>query len=249
MSYTDWASVISKYQPLIQQRTAARLEKAQQLLIRTRSDTLKAMYTAHLKTLPPVEWDALPRGRVFLELPEVESILRSPADVLITDATFAELMTTLPTMVDAWRQAMKSSLGNLIDNAGGLPISAHGSVSKPGIDCVHLAIAIFRCVRDQSDYFPHCPCYNKRVISLDGALRYECWDCPNKLAFDKDASKAMASVVHLARLDPSTATADDMEKLDLKFVCSHCTSGHYPLVYDWRGTVRSVILDIYSRFS
>lgn len=74
-------------------------------------------------------------------------------------------------------------------------------------------------------------------------------------------SKPAKSVIMLAGLDPTTATADDMDKLDLRFVCNKCPVSSGMLEYkddatkdedclrplfDWRTAVSQVSCDLWA---
>ena len=87
---------------------------------------------------------------------------------------------------------------------------------------------------DHSVIIPDAPNYGRY-----GETQYRCiWRARLIL---RDHARAIAEdLVRLAGLDPTTATVDDMDQLDLRFVCRTCANHCIVTLFTWRAAVRFI---------
>lgn len=195
------------------------------------------LYNTRLTIFPPVwhAWRAslklttaeelkYPRAMYISRLPVVLELMHAEADVAPED--FQTLVQDFPDMVTEFFTRKKAELRAMIPPE---------NVSQDSPDALELATSVFRPPRD-------CDMSAYPEFGRDGVVigwkqhsmihgyqdDYEAscygWTVPvtHWGRFDPNLSKVAAFLVELCGRDPLATTAEDMDRLDMRFMCREC---------------------------
>ncbi|KAJ7473103.1 hypothetical protein B0H11DRAFT_2282623 [Mycena galericulata] len=166
---------------------------------------------------PQSTWAYTPSIDTILAFPEFTRIINDDnvAALAKDDARLVEVLTKLPALLDARCVAKQTSL------AAKIP----GAHDPPDLQMLELATSVFTCGR-RHECRDHV-CWDKMYCCLVGwreagsrhrESRCNCWS----RTLSEPASAAARALVRLVGLDPKTATADEMDDVDHRFVCNDC---------------------------
>lgn len=103
------------------------------------------------------------------------------------------------------------------------------------------------CFTRQSGLFDEVVHDPSKALGSYGLHERTRWQLAGRLAVDKYASGFAEAVIRYIGLDPDTATSDDMDYLDDRFICRSCSKkssiqgdtgdGSEHFLYDWRSLV------------
>ncbi|KAG7441587.1 uncharacterized protein BT62DRAFT_474553 [Guyanagaster necrorhizus] len=148
--------------------------------------------------------------------PEFQHILELPIEHVVTEASFADALNELPTLIEDWQQRRESRLRAMVPPQE----SRH-------IDPLKLATTVFSCKRCCGAIITNADIWwHRRVNSCrPGRIYYQDWatnvdDLYGKLGnkelfFDTKRSAVTASLLRLASCNPTMTSAEEMDNLDL----------------------------------
>ncbi len=170
--------------------------------------------------------------------PIFRDILELPTEHDVTKHSFADAVKELPNLISDWQRQRESKLRALV------PPQKTGQV-----DPLKLATTVFSCKRrcraiiTNADIWRHkCVTYlsyasegNHRDLTNVDDLYYNLGN--TELSFDRAGSALAASLVRLASRDPATTTAEEMDNLNLGFLCTidHIATYDLPDRGKWSG--------------
>ncbi|KAJ7037944.1 hypothetical protein C8F04DRAFT_1090727 [Mycena alexandri] len=241
-----WNKLLVELEPILRACKTERLDAARKRCIHRRTLLVEQIYNEYKKTLVPEQWRFLPGLHEVCQFPAFRAVLDAPSDVEVELAHFEEAASALPTFTPAWTAARKDEILRLIP---GLRDESTSQVPSPQL--LDLATTIFQCTQPLC----HTQSHNKAAVGWEGAVGHRCmaygkWAFGHYLhasietvvAFSERGSTAAASLVTLAGLDEKWTTADEMDMLDLRFVCLAChpqsiNNKDTYAVYSWREAV------------
>ncbi|KAJ6563481.1 hypothetical protein B0H10DRAFT_2115209 [Mycena sp. CBHHK59/15] len=207
--------------PLVCAARDARLEMEHTLLVKTRK---KAVCAAVVKTIrsgaAPATWAYHPPEYTIESFATFAGLINDESDEPLTaDAErLAAALADLPALVELWRVEKQTQLASLLLAAA----------QPPDLRTLDLATSVFTCL---GSWIEGCEVRAGRsLIGWEGAgTHLRCGSLQNyhqgRLHFCPEGSAAARELVKLVDLDPTTATAAEMDGVDARFLCGVCP-GH-----------------------
>ncbi|KZV89056.1 hypothetical protein EXIGLDRAFT_838785 [Exidia glandulosa HHB12029] len=136
-----WTTIKKKLEPKLQEIRQRRLEPM-------RRELARAVYHAHVETLPATEWAAVPYADEVLDMKPFADVIKADASITVTDAHFAGAREQLPELLNRWLREKKQSLvqGLILPSFTDIPTA----VNLAGPDDLYLAVAVFVCAKPMS---------------------------------------------------------------------------------------------------
>lgn len=235
--HLGWDMMRPQLEILVNEAKSKRLKQEQKRAVQSRRDlaeTLVGEYYAKSNIRPAFRSQSFVRDIVSSKM--FQEVIQRPTEVSVAREDFEEALDTVPELASNAALAIQRHLLKLMV-AGGAP-DIKTSPTGPSFDALLSVTATFFC-STRSNTLPYCG-----VGELD---RHCCF--PRKkqpkfycLSYNRRASSAVAALLTVAGLDSNT-TVEQMDKMDLSFSCSGCSSGSSPLVMSWREAVS--ILDVH----
>lgn len=192
----------------------------------------------NIKSTVPNPADLYQESEVFKRL--LTTPLTDDEEDPLTSDDYAVALRQIPQFVTTWEQKKRNLLISLLPNVESAPVSA---LSDRPIDRLALATSIFNCRRcDHNCKFgnPKLRCYHSSNLlahecpyrtsteypnlvygDMESDLGFHSWLGANApYCFDEQAADRAAALVEACGLEPDFATADDMDALDARFICS-----------------------------
>ncbi|KAI0796028.1 hypothetical protein C8Q75DRAFT_744838 [Abortiporus biennis] len=199
-----------------------------------------------------------PCPKDFFRLPEIRAILDVPPDQSTVTTEREFLKTYSPQIqgfIDNWRSSSKQLLGTIARNAA--------PYIPKEVNPLDLAVGMFFvCTCDKSVVMtlpdllhhgctlkpnpgPRKPYNDKNQNLKDPYLSVllgsgpECEDTLDIKSTFHSAAEFAKHVIEVCRKDPCTVTAEEMDKLDTRFVCFDCAMGGFQVrpIMTWRRTI------------
>ncbi|EGO01221.1 hypothetical protein SERLA73DRAFT_179341 [Serpula lacrymans var. lacrymans S7.3] len=195
-----------------------------------------------------------------------DDIIKSPSDVVVNASTFLAAFPQLPTLVSNWRQKIDRDLVDTCINLRSpylppAPAEEYSSI----LSRLRLAVSVFAFHDDVNFFSSRSP---RHMLLYPDILRFRTFIEPCRFSHFNHtpnatsiAQKIMgghpwsvcrsgrrpstvkyfseaASIIHACGMDPSTATVNDMNRLDPRLRCDICiVSKHQTVVMTWRTAV------------
>ncbi|KAG8928892.1 hypothetical protein FRC01_005208 [Tulasnella sp. 417] len=240
LSDAEWERIKPKVEAVVQRWQRFRIESERKKVFESRYDDFQKTYDASPDEL-------LPDSCTVLRWPSIAQFIKANGDD-IEPTVFDEAFHILPSLIDQWRRVTRIDLARMILEAQGGSGSAGEdpeTAEKAGI--LHLATSIFvscaglKGVRTHSPTVHwvetinklECICFSDRSgtrKTLKGVKAQDEIELGCILAVPDWIAQAK-EVVQAAGLDPGTATAKDMDNINLRFWCNECTG------VKWNGNV------------
>jgi hypothetical protein len=231
-------------EPIIKEARDQRLRLARDARIEARKRLAEEVYKGYKKTLVPAQWRLLPGLYEVLQLPAFNTVVYAPDDIDVELTRFEEAQNALPGFVVAWAASRKVELVRLINlSHSSSDIQAEPTSTVANIQSLELATTVFAC-RNLIGLWQRCKSENVALIGWEGAAGHHCSShtfgssghylnlsgssTETLVDFSKRGSAAAASLVALAGLNASEATAAEMDTLDLRFLCLACPARFAP---------------------
>ncbi|KAK0233981.1 hypothetical protein IW262DRAFT_126179 [Armillaria fumosa] len=231
-----WSNISDAVIALAQQHKFIRLRKRKIRAVEERTILFEEAYCAVTQDEPFLPIIPKPDDVVIQE-PFSTLFFDTPLDVSIADSLQA-MWIHLPDIASKLRKAQTSKFTEVMEQAG---LKAD----------VHLATTVFRCTECcQSYQYPYvlahrCPFrevpkpFNDedwKPYALRRISHHMAWS-ESQFTIDQETVDKMACLIKTCGLDPETATYEDMDMLDCRVICNHCsnrrTKGLKP-VMRWR---------------
>ena len=205
-----------------------------------------------IQCLPYTE--LMPSSVDFCEFSVVKHVLGLPADVVLDESHFEEVVSHLPRIFEAWRSRKLAELKEVLEK----------EVPDASLD---LAIAVFDCPQclgmvarpsTSLEYYPdvlmhqcttvgeYAPGYHANddvtvrlalYAGLYAKYGRHAWRTANLFVSPKNVG-AVKHVVCAAGLDPMVTTVKEMDRGDLYFVCETCPPVNLEVeVFGWQAAV------------
>jgi hypothetical protein len=236
-----------------------RLERERIRRVVSRLSILKEVYNdyyiQHIGEIVPTIAD-------FYNMPDVYNILNSDADVTVTKETFAPILAELPDLIENWRTDNLEKLSRLVPAEVTPPTQTKKGKEKESqssmLSALSLATCLFKCpncaepLSRERIFHHHCLTststicqiginYKDPEMDVYSSLRYLPlhWRRPfGGLEYSEDFAQSAVGFVRMNGLDPKLATGEEMDAIDARFFCLHCSSGDERKVMSWRFAVR-----------
>ncbi|KAG6919889.1 hypothetical protein DXG01_015597 [Tephrocybe rancida] len=224
----------------IEQRKENRRKWAREGLLERRSGVMRAVYLEHQKTLKPTAWITLPDYKDLLRLEPFSALLNDASENELTPLVCSQAIVKLPDCVADWRrQRMEHMLAQLLNSeTRELDVAEELCIRR-----LSLATSIFACVDCELDSVPGDCLFGWHDVSLHARCYRLVKRGLQNLVLCQNGTLIASAVVSLLGLDPSTASASEMDGLEARVVCSRCPMMYYRgvhggKVYTWREYVR-----------
>ncbi|KAG6906533.1 hypothetical protein DXG01_013411, partial [Tephrocybe rancida] len=248
LTVRGWARIRPGLEKILIKMKDQRLEKERQKRISRRLDKFKKAFDTYIRTLLPPMWLQYPHWREAASFPVFDEILGAPDDVAVDETSLMPAMEQhLPGLVTTWLGDRKAKLTQLASAH-----ASHPQVTRADFDVLNLATSVFQC--GNSSCVNNKPAW--RFISANplfgwtDAAHHICEDSryyerygqiipvtlvKTAIGFFQEASVVAAQLVQLVGLNPSQATAADMDKGAHYFFCSGCFPWRTALT--WRSAI------------
>ncbi|KZT63864.1 hypothetical protein DAEQUDRAFT_770195 [Daedalea quercina L-15889] len=253
----EWDDIRGSIVVSLEEYEEMHLRKERLSIIRTRLLHLRwAVYKAQLgeRGLLTVDYEYGPKLADIALMPEFRDIVESTNDVDVNRRSFRDALAHLPALTERFNRQRKNTLLELMaERLGYRGVQMH---------LLELAVAWFHC--DKCDKYMRWhnvlahQCqrpYYADTEREDFADPYE-WDAAEASMFHAWSAKdlrpilaedlsVLRSLIVACGLDPDTATAEEMDVLDARFVCEEipvpwARKSEGQLVMNWRRAVLSV---------
>lgn len=235
-----WKTIQPPLEELMQYIKSRHLFKYHRILMYSREAVLKNLLESFIASRPPLE--AVPSLADFASMSVFQSILESPVDVEVTEASFLQPVSHLPELAEEWRQSTMQFLLGLV---------RHGSETSQ----LSLATTVFKCAHCSTLIsFPRIlvhPCMFSSYTSRTAKGERHCfwqgggpWNYGGKgVTFEEAASEASRQFVIMSGGNAQKVTAAEMDSKDSRFECLRCDniSPIFGLM-TWRQAVRILYL-------
>ncbi|KAJ7584415.1 hypothetical protein C8J56DRAFT_151700 [Mycena floridula] len=238
-----WERIRLKIEPQIIINRDSRVLRERQ---EATTNIIGANFLQYLRTnnIPTTEWPKLPR---ICDLAK-SSIIQAVLEKETGDIT-EEIFPDIPAILASWEDDRKAELWNQVRKEA----EYHTEDTDKWKQILGLANIVFTCSLGAQQCKGVAP-----IISLDGAIHHHCVEQPSHfsqkgivarktttfLKYSPSISLVASSLIRLAQLDPSTATPEDMDQIDLLYACKVCERSpnsyvmyEYNMAFDWRGAV------------
>ncbi|KAK0433554.1 hypothetical protein EV421DRAFT_2040149 [Armillaria borealis] len=231
-----WSNMSDAVITLARQHKFIRLRRERIRAVEVRIRLFEDAYSAVMRDEPLLPIIPKPDD-VLVQEPFSTLFFDTPLDVSIADSLQA-MWIHLPDVASKLREAQTSELTELMEQAG----------LKPD---VHLATTVFACTECCEFYlYPYvlahrCPFRQPAKLFNDEdwkpyALRRishrMAWS-ERQFTIDQESVDKVACLIKTCGLDPETATHEDMDALDCRIICNHCSDGQtdgFKHVMRWR---------------
>lgn len=245
--FTAWTRLRAQLEPVIQEIRDDRYEPIQEERNYTLSNRLDSWRASlNIPTMDKLTYPRLPELHHF---PEFVAFRELDCERLLTNGDYEAVLSALPRISSEFIEMRKSELQDMILQEN---ITEH--LSNP----LELATSTFRPPMKSSSDRHGCSFNRNDVVVGWDALSVCCFfhTAPDKFRaapceFDPWLSKLCSSLVASRGLDPKTATVEDMDTLDERFLCGSCLLGPGGVppdahtfefeTYTWRTAVRQVL--------
>lgn len=237
-SVVVWKNAQSQLISFMENAKRERLRSERIEVLEDRLSILKTFIDKYRQTRPT--GDIPSTSTIVLQIPEIRQIFEAPNDVGGTADALESLNPNFPDLIDRWREAANTQLDEYVGQALQLPKAAAS----------FLAIAVFyhcrRCEEtvDRQNVLSHsCLIYvmereeEKTTLDpLNYVFRHHYAFNAADFFVEGDFVKP---VVVVSGEDPLKATAESMDRLDLKFTCSKscCIASGARNIMSWRTAV------------
>ncbi|RDB26491.1 hypothetical protein Hypma_005620 [Hypsizygus marmoreus] len=205
----------------IKLRDVRRLAERQALL-KKRAEIVKDAYLEYKKTISPITWKYLPHKSEILALEMFSDIINLPTESEVTVATCGSTFKQLPGYLADRRERQRRQLLSL------LPLDEHGDTSvlddsDSGLTRrLELALSVFTCIDCMgTEDMNWSICFGWEDIIEHNWCPVNNTAC-TRWTFSSIGSSIAANLARLVGLDPSTASARDMDRVDARFMCAEC---------------------------
>ncbi|KAK0481359.1 hypothetical protein IW261DRAFT_1606680 [Armillaria novae-zelandiae] len=235
-----WANMSDAVIALAQHHKFIRLRRQKIRAVEERMKLFEEAYSAVTQDEPLLPIIPKPDDVVVQE-PFSTLFFDTPLDVSIADSLQA-MWIHLPDVASKLRDAQTSKLTELMKQAG---LKAD----------LHLATTVFRCTECcQSYQYPYvlahrCPSQElakpfndedwKPYVLRRISHCYMAWS-ESQFSIDQETVDKVACLIKTCGLDPETATYEDMDTLDYRIICNHCSNSQTKgrkQVMRWRAAV------------
>ncbi|KAJ3539042.1 hypothetical protein NMY22_g4915 [Coprinellus aureogranulatus] len=229
-----WNNIRAKLEPEVIEAREARLYGIKCELFNARTAIFAPLWLAWKDSLNLSTSEDLtyPPDWYFSRLPAVLDIMHSEGDVTVE--TFAPMIPDFPNMVKEFQALKKAELREMIPATNVTPNSP---------DALELATSVFRppyhCERAYGEFDSEGVVIGWKQHSVIHGWR-NVWEYgweTRAIAFgrfDPNLSKIAAFLVELCGLDPFTTTAEDMDRVDMRFMCRECLNEELREEYGYR---------------
>jgi hypothetical protein len=225
----------------VNRRKMQRLARERKLLVDSRQQVARQMYSDYKRTVVPMEWAYHPHDSHVIKFTSFAALIDNPSYSHIEPRDCHAALQKLPDDINAFNEKKRRLLADLllapIPPSETMPwwagsLTAKDNITAPtALDCVNLATSVFQCsallcesrqgplVGGQSAICHSCPPTN---------LGYECASSlrhapqESTFHFSDRGSKAVQSLATLLDLDIRNATPADFDRRAARFTCLHC---------------------------
>jgi hypothetical protein len=245
--FTAWTRLRAQLEPVIQEIRDDRYEQIREERNYTLSKRLDSWRASlNIPTMDKLTYPRLPELHHF---PEFVAFRELDCERPLTNGDYEAVLSALPRISSEFVEMRKSELQDMIPQEN---ITEHSS------NPLELATSTFRPPVESSSDRHGCS-FNRNDVVVGWDALSVCrffHTAPGKFGaapceFDPWLSKLCSSLVASGGLDPKTATVEDMDTLDERFLCGSCLLGPGGVppdahtfefeTYTWRTAVRPVL--------
>ncbi|KAK0231580.1 hypothetical protein IW262DRAFT_1345112 [Armillaria fumosa] len=227
-----WNRTRSRLEAAIEENQVWQAKVARHHELLDRFGIVEGLIGEHFRRFLPVVWREMPLPVDVCMFPIFRDIMELPTEHAVTQHSFADAMKELPNLISDWQQQRKSKLRALVLS------------QKIGqVDPLKLATTIFSCqqrrcraIITNADIWRH-KCVTSLSLGSEGRNHRDLTNVDDiyynvgntELSFDRARSAIAASLVQLAYHDPTMTTAEEMDNLNLGFLCMNDPIATYDL--------------------
>ncbi|KAH6918137.1 hypothetical protein BKA70DRAFT_9226 [Coprinopsis sp. MPI-PUGE-AT-0042] len=247
-----WTKLRPKLEPLVIDAVNRRLDKEMRAIVQPRLETLKAVYQSSLSHLRPSQKRLQPAYQSLRRFPAVASLIDADKDVVVRAEDFEPLMKDVPQYIDEYWADLRAGATATIPTSDATTSSDPFSLARYWFKCG--ALTSYTSSSHYSEYRIERVCSVKAILGwprvqlhLSKGCDHQSYEsgvvaqhvleqkCP--IALDEATSSAAQTLITLAGLDVATATIEDMDLNEARFVCDSCSQRSMYDVLDWRQAV------------
>lgn len=236
-----WSNIKPTLIPILTDLREKRLERERVHTLKTRH--VLAANVLKTYSLQRILTDIIPGIPDVCEMPPFKTVIwDTPIDVEAKEIAFQSAAEQLPQLVNQWRDDKDTELLHILDPSFELAKDR---------DQLDRATSQFHCLKcNHAIAYPRI--LNHRCMTAYGHNKYEgldktldrIWNIISYQPwnFDKRLREARTKVRHVIACcleEPDSATSEEMDRLDPRLECSHCSSVNRGgrLAMDWRSAV------------
>ncbi|KAG8898154.1 hypothetical protein FRC01_011004, partial [Tulasnella sp. 417] len=228
LTESRWNVILPQLEAVANNAKTERLEREYQGTVNSRDRLAEALvreYYATSTIRPAFRHRSCVRDMISSKI--FQDVIHQPADVTVAKEDFQEALKAVPELALKASREIQLYLLQLMVKGGASDIDTSETGSSS--DILVLPTATFFC-KSNINGLPHCG-----VAELD---EHTCFPIPGKpkfycLSYDHRAGSAVAGLLGVAGLDPTTA-AEQMDEKNLRFSCSRFSNGSSRLAMSWR---------------
>ncbi|KAF6743372.1 hypothetical protein DFP72DRAFT_128589 [Ephemerocybe angulata] len=236
-----WANVKGKLEPAIIEARNLRLALDLEPTVEKRMGILEDVYSTYLEGLRPSEQYFCPPLEDLRPIPEVLTILEADKTHKITQSDFKPVVDVLDDLVACYQEEKKKTLVNLLNSSRGRymnePLELARNVFRragcqgssvrsqaPTSDCVLVGWAMLGT---------HITDAYSEVMLRPGVYL----NMPAGFIYNELSSRHSGELIDMAGLNPQTASINEMDSMDPRFICDTCSTPKGYAILSWRAAL------------
>lgn len=211
--FLGFQSIRPHVEHLVLEQKRLRLAQERLDLVKSREEVVKKVYLAYKQTMPPSTWAYFPPAYIICEIPFFAELINSSSYMRLEDHACADGVKLLPAFVNAWQAEKLRELASYLPDASDDPDTRTMDLATSVFTCKGSSVSPLKagsCLIGWHDAGAHLRC---------GSLRMH-WD--HRLHFSPRGHDAATALIELLGLDPTSALATDLDRLDSRFMCANC---------------------------
>lgn len=206
-----------------------------------------------------IQWRRLANGKTFPSLYELAStatvsgVVNAPGDGIVGGVELESLTPTISKILEEWETDFRRRLGCIVRREINLPDHVHPSDLAIGWLFVcqncqfrieyksdsNTSLPTHFCAHRPFDWSTSEAALRSQASAFDIALTQEFWEVPYQFNVLSAEIYGTWRIVGICGQDPSTTTISEMDQLDFRLNCLHCSSKDGIMrVMNWRSAVR-----------
>lgn len=238
-----WANLKAKLEPAVIEARNLRLALDLEPAVEERMGILEDVYSTYLEGLRPSEQYFCPPLEVLRPIPEVLEILEAEKTRNITESDFKPVADNLDELIARYQKEKKKTLVKLLNSRGGR------YMEEP----LELARNVFRRARSQGSSMPSkaptsdCVLVGWAMLGTHTTDAYSevmlrpgvYLNMPAGFIYNELSSGHCSELIDMAGLNPQTASVNEMDSMDPRFVCDTCSTlnGYGYAILSWRAAL------------
>lgn len=221
---------------------------ARKAVIDSRVTVIRKAYVEYLETLQPKLWQQYPSSSGLFDCGVFDALINDPSDSELTIADCGNTLLQLNTyLADHRERQLRRSAGLFFSSDVTCANNIEVALSK-----FALATSVFSCEGCTKKFKDERMCLmGWNQVSMHVSDPEKATAAEGTVVFSKLGSQVASSLVELLSLDPLSASADDADQQNARFLCASCPiqrfqSASSGKALTWRESVCSTLISFFS---